>query len=86
MAGLAVIYGRFVRTISKQTQDALAQATQVGTSSLCPFHLGAIVIILLSRDHFIGLFSSALDPVKVLTTFATHLHLSNMSLVSWTEI
>ncbi|KAI5625029.1 ATP-binding cassette sub-family B member 10, mitochondrial [Silurus asotus] len=29
MAGLAVIYGRYVRSISKQTQDALAQATQL---------------------------------------------------------
>uniref|UniRef100_A0A8C4E7W0 ATP-binding cassette, sub-family B (MDR/TAP), member 10 n=1 Tax=Dicentrarchus labrax TaxID=13489 RepID=A0A8C4E7W0_DICLA len=29
MAGLAVIYGRFLRSISKRTQDALAQATQL---------------------------------------------------------
>ncbi|KAK2852524.1 hypothetical protein Q7C36_007725 [Tachysurus vachellii] len=29
LAGLAVIYGRYVRSISKQTQDALAQATQL---------------------------------------------------------
>lgn len=29
MAGLAVIYGRYLRSISKRTQDALAQATQV---------------------------------------------------------
>ncbi|KAB5581598.1 hypothetical protein PHYPO_G00177630 [Pangasianodon hypophthalmus] len=29
VAGLAVIYGRYVRSISKQTQDALAQATQL---------------------------------------------------------
>ncbi|XP_017320129.1 ATP-binding cassette sub-family B member 10, mitochondrial isoform X1 [Ictalurus punctatus] len=29
MAGLAVIYGRYVRSISKQTQDALAQAMQL---------------------------------------------------------
>uniref|UniRef100_A0AAX7VXF0 ATP-binding cassette, sub-family B (MDR/TAP), member 10 n=1 Tax=Astatotilapia calliptera TaxID=8154 RepID=A0AAX7VXF0_ASTCA len=29
MAGLAVIYGRYLRSISKRTQDALAQATQL---------------------------------------------------------
>uniref|UniRef100_A0A3B3BT98 ATP-binding cassette, sub-family B (MDR/TAP), member 10 n=1 Tax=Oryzias melastigma TaxID=30732 RepID=A0A3B3BT98_ORYME len=29
MAGLAVIYGRYLRAISKRTQDALAQATQL---------------------------------------------------------
>uniref|UniRef100_A0A673C437 ATP-binding cassette, sub-family B (MDR/TAP), member 10 n=1 Tax=Sphaeramia orbicularis TaxID=375764 RepID=A0A673C437_9TELE len=29
MAGLAVVYGRYLRSISKQTQDALAQATQL---------------------------------------------------------
>ncbi|XP_030580300.1 ATP-binding cassette sub-family B member 10, mitochondrial [Archocentrus centrarchus] len=29
MAGLAIIYGRFLRSISKRTQDALAQATQL---------------------------------------------------------
>ncbi|KAF5901584.1 ATP-binding cassette sub-family B member 10, mitochondrial, partial [Clarias magur] len=29
VAGLAVIYGKYVRTISKQTQDALAEATQL---------------------------------------------------------
>lgn len=34
LAGLAVIYGRYVRSISKQTQDALAQATQVKTCAL----------------------------------------------------
>uniref|UniRef100_A0AAR2L9I9 ATP-binding cassette, sub-family B (MDR/TAP), member 10 n=1 Tax=Pygocentrus nattereri TaxID=42514 RepID=A0AAR2L9I9_PYGNA len=29
MAGLAVIYGRYLRSISKRTQDSLAQATQL---------------------------------------------------------
>ncbi|KAM3626059.1 uncharacterized protein V6R79_021901 [Siganus canaliculatus] len=29
MAGIAVIYGRYLRSISKRTQDALAQATQL---------------------------------------------------------
>ncbi|KAG9275465.1 ATP-binding cassette sub-family B member 10, mitochondrial [Astyanax mexicanus] len=29
MAGLAVIYGRYLRSISKQTQDSLAEATQL---------------------------------------------------------
>lgn len=29
MAGLAVVYGRYLRSISKRTQDALAQATQL---------------------------------------------------------
>ncbi|KAK5611855.1 ATP-binding cassette sub- B member 10, mitochondrial [Crenichthys baileyi] len=29
MAGLAIIYGRYLRSISKRTQDALAQATQL---------------------------------------------------------
>uniref|UniRef100_A0A3Q1C4R4 ATP-binding cassette sub-family B member 10, mitochondrial n=1 Tax=Amphiprion ocellaris TaxID=80972 RepID=A0A3Q1C4R4_AMPOC len=29
MAGLAIVYGRYLRSISKRTQDALAQATQL---------------------------------------------------------
>ncbi|XP_068594507.1 ATP-binding cassette sub-family B member 10, mitochondrial [Brachionichthys hirsutus] len=29
MAGLAVVYGRYLRSVSKQTQDTLAQATQL---------------------------------------------------------
>ena len=29
LAGLAVVYGRYLRSISKDTQDALAQATEV---------------------------------------------------------
>ncbi|XP_060923890.1 ATP-binding cassette sub-family B member 10, mitochondrial [Limanda limanda] len=29
LAGLAVVYGRYLRTISKRTQDALAQATEL---------------------------------------------------------
>lgn len=32
MAGLAVIYGRYLRSISKRTQDSLAEATQVNKS------------------------------------------------------
>lgn len=85
VAGLAVIYGRYVRSISKQTQDALAKATEVRTSKLCTFNLGAT--ILLAHDRFMGIFLSGFDPDKILTTSATHLHLySNVSLVSWTEI
>lgn len=29
LAGVAIIYGRFVRNITKQVQDSLADATQV---------------------------------------------------------
>lgn len=85
VAALAVIYGRYVHSISKQTQDALAKATEVRTSNLCTFNLGAI--ILLAQDYFIGIFLSGFDSEKSLTTSATHLHLySNVSLDSWTDI
>lgn len=53
VAGMAVIYGRYVRSISKQTQDALAQATQVRPSSLCTSSLVAIAKILLAPDCFV---------------------------------
>ncbi|KAG8001465.1 ATP-binding cassette sub-family B member 10 [Nibea albiflora] len=32
MAGLAIVYGKYLRSISKRTQDALAQTTQTGLS------------------------------------------------------
>ncbi|OBS78590.1 hypothetical protein A6R68_19016 [Neotoma lepida] len=38
---LAVIYGRYLRKLSKATQDSLAQATQVLTSHVCVVWCGA---------------------------------------------
>ncbi|MBN3309253.1 ABCBA protein, partial [Amia calva] len=46
LAGLAVVYGRYLRSLSKRTQDSLAEATQVTRTNL-----GDLPWLILPRIH-----------------------------------